>query len=112
MEQLWTSSYESHFENAELEKSSNGQFQFVLKVHRLWENEKPQWKGRMSRLRFGGTASELWLCWWRAGLLSIPPIKLLFSAIESSISWVINMNFVVAKCKTDLGIYEVFTKIL
>lgn len=44
-----------------------------------------------------------------AGFLSIPAIKLLFSTIESKISWIITMNAEVANYKTKVGIYEVFT---
>lgn len=81
---LRTSFCKLHFENDELENCSNGQFQLIWKVHGFWKGEAILERENV-RVKILKHSSRLWLCWWRAGLLSIPQLNL-FSTIESSIS--------------------------
>lgn len=63
---LWTSFCKLHFENAELENCSNGQFQLIWKVHGFWKGEAIL-KRENVRVKILKHSSGLWLCWWRAG---------------------------------------------
>lgn len=54
-------------------------------------------RGRVPVKLLAAHVPGLWLCWWAAGLLSIPPVQLLFSTLESTASGVIDMDMEVAK---------------